>query len=332
MGWARALIGNVRLGKTGPNEPIVKLIFFSRPHLIQSRFLPAKLVEAIRNPNLNGRHTSRFFRAVFPAAVECRCTCQTVRCGREEWRSARESRSLNYRRQFHRVAVEWRRPARLSSSSPDLLRLSAAAPASQFHWTSAVSTPAANTTSNRETPLQWKRLSIKVKPVGMWPSWWPRRWIVSSSSVNITVMQRKKKNQSIRFISGKRSRQYPRGANEGQDRWGRRNSWDWRARLRPLFFFFFFFFSDKHKNGETRDFFPLFTFLQQPGNACVHDQLAEVSAVSLPPISYVWRCDRWRWISRPQRPSVPDLRSCFANYQLTSTSRNQTHKLDSSSW
>ena len=36
------------------------------------------------------------------------------------------------------------------------------------------------------------------------------------------------------------------------------------------------------------------------------------------PISFT-RCDRWRWISRPQRPSVP----CFANYQVTSTS--QTH-------
>ncbi len=120
----------------------------------------------------------------------------------------------------------------------------------------------------------------------------------------------------------------------------------------------------KHKNGETCD-----SSLFYPGGSsnacvCVHNQLAEVSAVSLSLGSLRYsRASSLSlslslfslWYTRvythyraaidgardihpaphPQRPSVPDLcssfsysetlaRSCFANYQLTTTSQNQT--------
>lgn len=165
--------------------------------------IPARRVEATRNPNRRDGRTSRYFPASSPDVVACRCTCQRVRCGRAGWRYVQASssrpttshwRPLRTSTAPHRPAVEWKRPVPIFfglmswpfGSHPmlpcqcDWMMWSDADQAIRFRWMNGVSTPAGNTTSNRGMPPQSKRLTIKPKQVAMWPSWLPPRSIVSS--------------------------------------------------------------------------------------------------------------------------------------------------------
>lgn len=136
--------------------------------------LPARPVEATRNPNRRDRRKSPSFPASFRPVVECRCTCRTIRCAPKEWRYVRGSLTNCSRRQSStlRPAVESRRPFRLAidGRTTDRQPVEGLDRVNRFRSKCEVSTPVANKTNNTTTSLKLKWWSIKSKRVAMSPS------------------------------------------------------------------------------------------------------------------------------------------------------------------